>query len=278
MNLLTTLAGSMMEGFLPRGWDLAKVDACAANGAGVVERRSWWNKDFEPISCRTLEDFDVKLGHEIAMAIKRTHDQGRQVALILPVGPMGMYRWAVYFLREWGTSCDHVHGFNMDEWSDRDGNTLPPANPGAFQNAMQTAFYGPLESKTVPDSQRWFAVPETLPHYAEKIAELKQGGAELIVIFGIGRVCHIAFWEPHFADEYGDRRGVEIADASAGGSPAPAHDRAKRPDQLPQPDHARPGLRQHDRPRPFPPGRPYYRRRRWRFRPGDAMAGAKSVR
>jgi glucosamine-6-phosphate deaminase len=24
----------------------------------------------------------------------------------------------------------------------------------------------------------------------------------LIVIFGIGRVCHIAFWEPHFAAEY----------------------------------------------------------------------------
>ncbi len=27
MNLLTTFAGSMMEGFLPRGWDLARIDA-----------------------------------------------------------------------------------------------------------------------------------------------------------------------------------------------------------------------------------------------------------
>ena len=27
-------------------------------------------------------------------------------------------------------------------------------------------------------------------------------GAKLGVIFGIGRVCHIAFWEPHFAGEY----------------------------------------------------------------------------
>jgi glucosamine-6-phosphate deaminase len=24
----------------------------------------------------------------------------------------------------------------------------------------------------------------------------------LIVVFGIGRVCHIAFWEPHFAAEF----------------------------------------------------------------------------
>ena len=26
MNLLTTLSGSLMEGFLPAGWDLAKID------------------------------------------------------------------------------------------------------------------------------------------------------------------------------------------------------------------------------------------------------------
>ena len=77
------------------------------------------------------------LGHEIAHAIRRTRDGGREAALILPVGPMGMYRWAVYFLKEWGVSCDHVHGFNMDEWSDRDGNTLPADHPGAFAKAME---------------------------------------------------------------------------------------------------------------------------------------------
>jgi len=47
------------------------------------------------------------------------------------------------------------------------------------------------------------APQETLArHYAERIAELKKGGAQLVVIFGIGRVCHIAFWEPHFAAEF----------------------------------------------------------------------------
>ena len=89
---------------------------------------------------------------------------------------MGMYRWAVYFLKEWGVACDHVHGFNMDEWSDRDGTTLPADHPGAFQNAMQSAFYGPLGDRTVPESQRWFATPDRLPHYAERIAELKARG------------------------------------------------------------------------------------------------------
>ncbi len=206
MNLQTTLAGSLMEGFLPRGWDLARLDACCAHPPEAIhERRPWWHHDFEPIACASLTDFDVMLGHEIAQSIRRTRDDGRPLALILPVGPMGMYRWATYFLREWGVSCEHVHGFNMDEWSDRVGTTLPAHHPGAFQNAMQSAFYGPLGPLTVPEHQRHFAQPDQLPHYAERIADLKKlQGAELIVIFGIGRVCHIAFWEPHFAADYPD--------------------------------------------------------------------------
>jgi len=203
MDLLTTLAGSMMEGFLPRGWDLARIDACCAlPPRDLGERQPWWHPAFEPVACATVADFDVRFGHEIALAIRRARDAGRTLALVLPVGPMGMYRWAIYFLKEWGVACDHVHGFNMDEWSDRDGATLPPDHPGAFQNAMQSAFYGPLGIGTVPESQRWFATPNRLPHYASQIAELKAGGAELVVLFGIGRVCHIAFWEPHFAEEF----------------------------------------------------------------------------
>jgi len=203
MNLLTTFAGSLMEGFLPKGWDLAKIDACCAHPPeAVTERRPWWHPHFQPVTCESLTDFDIMLGHEIALTIQRTRAEGRPAALILPVGPMGMYRWAVYFLKEWNVSCDHVHGFNMDEWSDRDGNTLPPHHPGAFQNAMQSAFYGPLGSLTAPEHQRFFATPHTLPQYAERIAALKAQGAELTVIFGIGRVCHIAFWEPHFAEEF----------------------------------------------------------------------------
>ncbi len=205
MNLLTTIPGSMMEGFLPAGWDLARIDGCCSHGPGeIADRQAWWHPDFAPVPCRTLADFDVMLGHEIAATIRRCRDRGRASALILPVGPMGMYRWAVYFLKEWGVGCDHVHGFNMDEWSDRDGRTLPADDPGAFQNAMQAALYGPLGSATVPESQRLFATPDRLPEYADRIAELQRAGAELSVIFGIGRVCHIAFWEPHFAAEYPD--------------------------------------------------------------------------
>lgn len=207
MDLLTTLDGSMMAGFLPRGWDLARVDACCAHPPGAIaDRQAWWHPDFEPIPCTTVADFDVMLGHEIAATIRAGRAAGRPQALILPVGPMGMYRWAVYFLKEWGVACDHVHGFNMDEWSDRAGRTLPGDHPGSFRNAMEGAFYGPLGAAGlgVPEGQRHFATPDRLPEYGARIADLKRAGAELAVIFGIGRVCHVAFWEPHFAADHPD--------------------------------------------------------------------------
>lgn len=203
MDFNSTVKGSLLERFYPAGWDMAKIDRCCDHPAeAVAERQPFWNRDFTPVVCENVYDFDMMMGHEIAQNIRRTKEAGKKLAMILPVGPMGMYKWAVYFLQEWNVGCSHVYGFNMDEWSDADGNTLEPANPGAFQYAMEQAFYGPLGELTVPPQQRNFATKDNLPTYAGKIASLKAEGAELITVFGIGRMLHIAFWEPHFAEEY----------------------------------------------------------------------------
>ena len=113
-----------------------------------------------------------------------------------------MYKWVVYFLKEWKVSCEHVYTFNMDEWADAEGNTLASDNPGAFQYAMEQALFNPLGELTVPKNQRNFATKENLPTYSEKIAALKADGAKLVLVYGIGRMCHIAFWEPTFAADY----------------------------------------------------------------------------
>lgn len=203
MDLPSTLAGSLLENFFPAGWDLAKIDSCVGDDPSTLaSRREWWHPEFQPVTCQSVGDFDTYMGHEIAMTIKRVKDAGKKLIFILPVGPMGMYRWAVYFLKEWNVDCQHVYGFNMDEWSDAEGNTLPATNPGAFQYAMEKAFYGPLGKLTVPESQRHFALKDVLPTYGDKIGGLRAQGADLVVVFGIGRVCHIAFWEPQFAGEY----------------------------------------------------------------------------
>lgn len=199
MNFMTTVKNSLLEGFYPAGWDLEKMDACCEKG---LQREEFWHKDFQPISCENVHEFDTRMGHEIAMQIKNARERGEKLAMIIPVGPMGMYKWAVFFLKEWNVSCDHVYTFNMDEWSDENGNTLPSSNPASFEYCMKEAFFKPLGELTVPENQRNFATKDNLPTYPEKIAALKAEGAKLVLIFGIGRMCHIAFWEPHFASEF----------------------------------------------------------------------------
>jgi len=203
LTLQSTLKGSLLETFFPKGWDLAKIDSCCSiKPEKVLERQSWWNREFTPVQCETPEDFYTMMGHEIAYEIKKAKDSGNELVLILPVGPMGMYRWVIYFLRKWEVDCSHVHGFNMDEWSDDKGNTPPCTNPGAFQYEMEHEFYGELEELTVPKAQRHFATKESLPKYSEQIAALKERGAKTVVVYGIGRDFHIAFWEPQFAQDY----------------------------------------------------------------------------
>ena len=203
MDLTDTIQGSLLENFFPAGWDLSAIDACVHSDPSTLDNREdWWHEEFFALPCKSLGDFETYMGHEIAMTIKQAKDEGREIAFILPVGPMGMYRWAVYFLQEWNVDCQHVHGFNMDEWSDANGDTLPSSNPGAFQYAMEKAFYGPLAKLTVPETQRNFATKDVLPTYEDRIGELRSKGADLVVVYGIGRVCHIAFWEPQFAGEY----------------------------------------------------------------------------
>jgi len=203
MDMLSTIKGSNLENYYPKGWDLKRIDECCSHGASeVFDRQSFWHEDFKPVVCDDDIVFGMMLGHEIALTIKKARDNGEKLALILPVGPMGMYRWIVFFLQEWGVDCKHVWGFNMDEWSDSEGNTLDSNAAGSFQNAMEAAFYGPLGDLTVPEGQRNFATKENLPTYEEKIAALKADGAKLVTVFGIGRCFHIAFWEPHFAEEF----------------------------------------------------------------------------
>ena len=278
MNLLTTLKGSMLENFFPAGWDLAQWDACVADDPkAIFERQPKWHKDYSIRMANNVADFDVMLGHELAMEIRRCREAGRKLALILPVGPMGMYRWTVYFLRDWNIPCDHVCGFNMDEWSDAEGNTLPGNNPGAFQYAMENAFYGPLADLTVPPGQRFFATRNLLPEYPDRIGALRKEGAKLVVVYGIGRACHIAFWEPHFGLGVRERRRMAPADASFGRPPAPPDHRAECHHQFQEPDNTGSGFRQHHRSRILHQRRLRHWRRGWRTGPRHALARAVVV-
>lgn len=212
IDFLSTFDGSYAGPAYPQGWDYAKIDKITAlsSPAEFSKRQSFWHKNFEPVICSDtsggVETMNAMMGYEIFDQIRTTAAQKRELAIILPVGPMGMYKWVVYFCQKHNVSLKHVHGFNMDEWADKDGNSTPPSTPGSFQGAMEQALYGPLGKLTAPKNQRNFATKKLLPTYPEKIEKLRKNGAPLVVVYGIGRACHIAFWEPHFAAEYSSEK------------------------------------------------------------------------
>jgi glucosamine-6-phosphate deaminase len=201
--MLTTIKGSLLEKFYPKGWNLKRIDACCEmNLEQLTAPKRSWSSEFKPIAVESVADMDRRMGDAIADQIESTSQVGRPLALILPVGPMGMYKTVIERLRASNTSCDHVTTFNMDEWSDAKGNTMPGDQPGGFEQAMKEALFTPLLNLTVPSAQRNFATKANLPTYPDKIATLRKQGAKLVTVYGIGRVCHIAFWEPQLAGKF----------------------------------------------------------------------------
>src|SRR5690242_3540546 len=122
LTMLSTIKGSLLEGFYPKGWDLKKIDACCAmNLKQLTARKKAWHKGFTPTPVADVAEMDRKMGNAIADQIESTRCEGRELAIILPVGPMGMYKHVVERIRKSQTPCDHVATFNMDEWADAKG-------------------------------------------------------------------------------------------------------------------------------------------------------------
>lgn len=203
IDFLSTVKGSLLENFYPKGWDFKKIDKCCDMGLKkLTTPAKHWDPKFKPTAVKDVAAMDLKMGNAIADQIELTRKKNIPLAIILPVGPMGMYAQVIKRIKASKTPCDHVHTFNMDEWADQKGNTFPGTKVGGFEHAMTGALFNPLGKLTVPKSQRNFATKKNLPTYPGKIAALKADGARLVTVYGIGRACHIAFWEPQIGGEY----------------------------------------------------------------------------
>src|SRR6266480_4100426 len=91
INLITTLKGSLLENFYPQGWNLQKIDRCCAmNLKQLTTPAKFWNSEFLPRPVADVAEMDRRMGDEIADQIESTRREGRKLAIILPVGHMGM--------------------------------------------------------------------------------------------------------------------------------------------------------------------------------------------
>ncbi|SEF17982.1 hypothetical protein [Jiangella alba] len=192
----------------PFSYDLHTIstfrDRAACERARTISRAELTSHPNPDFRIRVVDDpaeFYRQFADDLVGRIRAGRDAGRPVVLILPVGPMPQFELAAKLINSERLSLAHVHTFNMDEYADQDGNTAPVSWPGSFQRAMWESFFARIDAALrPPEDQIHFPTTDALPSYSARIDDL--GGADACY-GGIGWGGHIAFWEPHLADEFG---------------------------------------------------------------------------
>ncbi|MGQ9553877.1 MAG: hypothetical protein ACUVWR_07180 [Anaerolineae bacterium] len=159
-----------------------------------------WNSEFK---IRVIEDageFYAAFALDIVSRIVRGAEEGRKVVMILPVGPVPQYTIAVEMINRLRISCKHVITFNMDEYADDEGRTAPADWPGSFQTSMWDSFFGKIDPELrMLEENIHFPSSNNIKDYGKMITD---AGEADVCYGGIGWSGHIAFWEPHLADEF----------------------------------------------------------------------------
>lgn len=160
------------------------------------------NPEFEIRIIEKLEDFYFEFALDIVSRIKEAKEKGEKIVFILPAGPMPQYKIAAYLINKLKISCRHVYTFNMDEYANENGETAPESWPGSFKRSMWENFFSLIDkSLRIPKNQIHFPSKENIKTYGRMIEDM--GGAD-VCYGGIGWCGHIAFWEAHLGEEFGN--------------------------------------------------------------------------
>jgi glucosamine-6-phosphate deaminase len=180
--------------------DLAECERVRAITKEQITQHA--NPDFQIRIIEDIDDQNRAFALDIVTRIKAARDDGKEIVIIFPVGPMGQYAIAADVINAMGLPLDHVHSFNMDEYADQDGNTAPADWAGSFQRSMMESFYGKIDERLRPPmNQIHFPTTDVINDYGAMIADL--GGAD-VCYGGVGWCGHIAFWEADLGLEFGD--------------------------------------------------------------------------
>jgi len=160
------------------------------------------NKDFKIRVIEDAHEFYTAFALDIVERIHSSLKEGKKFVGIFPVGPMPQYKIAADMINKLRIPLHHVHTFNMDEYADEEGNTAPVDWPGSFQKAMWEHFFTKIdEDLRPPENQIHFPTKDKINDYSKMIED--HGGAD-VCYGGIGWCGHIAFWEAHLGERFGD--------------------------------------------------------------------------
>lgn len=157
------------------------------------------SEDFQKLSkskfkiVRTLEDLYVEFANDLANLIEINNKEGRQMSVILPVGPFD-YRIVARFFNEKRINCKNLTIFMMDEYCTEEGDIIPYEHPLGFRRFMDENFFSLLmENLAIPRENIIFPDPKKPEYVTDNIERL--GGVD-VCYAGFGINGHIAFNEP----------------------------------------------------------------------------------
>jgi len=159
--------------------------------------------------------YELALG--MIHTIRENNRQGRETAIICPVGPTGQYPVFVRIVNRDGISLKNCLFINMDEYLNDNGDYIDISSPLSFRGYMREHVYGEIDPDLLMDENRRIFPDPNNPSEITKLLEVF-GGADL-VIGGAGINGHIAFNEPQpeLSNEQYMRlgtRALDIAEAT----------------------------------------------------------------
>ena len=142
----------------------------------------------------TLYDAVAEIMIEVILQKK-----GGKVTMILPVGPVGQYPVFARKVADRGIDCRNLWTFNMDEFLDRNGRTIPQSHPMSFrQTMMDTLFDRMPPGLRMPIEQMFFPRHDNMDEIDSLFDEHAPDGVDLCLA-GVGPEGHFAFNEdPNF--------------------------------------------------------------------------------
>lgn len=143
-----------------------------------------------------VADIDALNRHVARQAvdlIRQAGQEGRQILMILPVGPLDFRYWA-RLCNEENVSCAPLVTMNMDEYLDDEDRWVGLDHPLSFRTFVHRALVEPLRPELRPNAENIRFPDPADPAATTRLVE-SFGGAD-ICFGGMGITGHFAFNDP----------------------------------------------------------------------------------
>jgi glucosamine-6-phosphate deaminase len=152
------------------------------------------------IHINILSDYERLYDAVAEMMVKFMEQRkGKKTTMILPVGPTQQYPVFAKKINERRISLQNLFTFNMDEFLDRNGRTIPESHPMSFKGDMMRDFYDLIDPDLrMPIEQMHFPRHDNYDEINRAFDRHAPDGVDLCLV-SVGPEGHIAFDEdPNF--------------------------------------------------------------------------------